>query len=302
MSMKSEMENDQSTAQSRPFSLWLYLLIVFGLSWPFQIISAVWAKSLLALLLLNGTSMVMVTVGTYLAGRYIFRDGFAGAGWRWGRWKYHLAVVSLAAVLWIVPTFIDLAVGTLKLPDHLNKAKIGWVLLFLSLILVPAFGEEFGWRGYMLPRLAQRFTIHKAVLLHGIVWWAWHIPLLAGTGFQVGTAATDQTGLSAEASAFLMAGITVFASAIPGILHGVVVAYIWTRSGSLAVATVYHAAYDGFRDSLAILVGLGPIAGGFANILLMSLGIIFLWKGKWKPNEAAAVDGGMASLVHLGRT
>jgi len=69
-------------------------------------------------------------------------------------------------------------------------------------------------------------------------------------------------------------------------LHGVVIAYIWTRSGSLAVATVYHAAYDGFRDSLSILVGLGPIAQGFASVLLMALGIIFLWKGNWLPNNA----------------
>jgi len=166
MGMKNEAGNDQSKAQSRPFSLWLYLLIVFGLSWPFQIVSAVWAKSILAAFLLNGASMVMV--GTYLAGKYVFRDGFAGAGWQWGRWRSHLAVLGLAAILWIVPACIDLASGTLKVPADLNKAKFGLVLLLPVLTLVPAFGEEFGWRGYMLPRLARRFTARKAVLFHGI--------------------------------------------------------------------------------------------------------------------------------------
>jgi len=191
--MKSETDNSQSSAQSRPFSLWLYLLIVFGLSWPFQIAGVVWRQSLLAVSLLNSASMVMVTVGTYLAGRYVFRDGFAGAGWRWGRWKSHLAVLGLAAVLWIVPTFIDLAAGTLKVPADLNKAKFIWVLLLPVPLLVPAFGEEFGWRGYMLPRLARRFTPRKAVLVHSIIWWAWHIPVLANVGFQAGSATADET-------------------------------------------------------------------------------------------------------------
>jgi uncharacterized RDD family membrane protein YckC len=66
----------------RAFSLRLYLLIVFGLSWPFLIASALWAGgNLLPTYVLNISSMIMVTVGTYIAGRYVFGDGFAGAGW-----------------------------------------------------------------------------------------------------------------------------------------------------------------------------------------------------------------------------
>jgi membrane protease YdiL (CAAX protease family) len=286
--MKNEVDNDPSKAPSRRFSLWLYLLIVFGLSWPFQIVSAVWARSVLATTLLNSASMVMVTVGTYLAGKYVFRDGFAGAGWRWGRWKSHLAVLGLAAVLWIAPTLIDLAAGTLDVPTDLNRVKFGWVLLLPLLYLVPAFGEEFGWRGYMLPRLAQRVAPREAVVIHGIIWWAWHIPVLAGTGFQVGAAMTDETGLLGRASGMALAVAVVFVSAIPAVLHGVVVAFIWTRSGSLAVATVYHAAFDGFRDSLSILIGLGPLAVGFENMMLITLGFIFLWKGNWRLNQTGA--------------
>jgi membrane protease YdiL (CAAX protease family) len=38
------------------------------------------------------------------------------------------------------------------------------------------FGEEFGWRGYLLPRLMP-LGQNWAILLSGVVWAAWHLPL-----------------------------------------------------------------------------------------------------------------------------
>jgi uncharacterized protein len=286
-----------STPSARRFSLWLYLLIVFGVSWPLQVVSVAWADGIVSAFLLNGGSMVMVTVGTYVAGRYVFRDGFAHAGWRWGSWKGYTAALGLASVLWIVPTLLDWAAGNLNVPAHLNKARFGWLVALPVLTLVPAFGEEFGWRGYLLPRLAQRFTPRWAVLVHGVIWWAWHIPILAGTGIAVGPMVAHDAGLPPWAAQVLCAGVVVVVTAIPAILHAVVIAYLWARSGSLAVATVYHAAYDGFRDSLAILVGIGPIAGAFAILLLMTLGIFFLWKGTWQLAQADTAVPVIASVV-----
>jgi hypothetical protein len=60
--------------------------------------------------------MIMVTVGTYIAGRHVFRDGFAGAGWSWGKPKYYVAVIGLALLLGVVPTIFDLALGLSKRP------------------------------------------------------------------------------------------------------------------------------------------------------------------------------------------
>ncbi len=264
------------------FSVIVYLLIVFILSWPFQIISAIWANGLFALLLLNSASMIMVSVGTFIAGRYVFKDGFAGAGWRWGCLKYHLAVIGLAALLWIVPTLVDLAVGSLKFPTDFRKIQLGLIFLFPIITLAPGFGEEFGWRGYMLPRIALKYFGRKAVLLHSIIWWAWHLPLLIGTGVKAGIATVaQQTSLPAGLYISMVVAITVTGSAIPAILHGVIFAYIWMRSRSLAVSTAYHATYDGFRDSIAAVIGLGPIAGAWANIVLIFLGIVILWKADW---------------------
>jgi membrane protease YdiL (CAAX protease family) len=61
------------------------------------------------------------------------------------------------------------------------------VPLMFAAILVSTWvqaGEELGWRGYALPRLAQRLGLGVASVLVGVVWAVWHLPLffLPGTG------------------------------------------------------------------------------------------------------------------------
>ena len=38
-------------------------------------------------------------------------------------------------------------------------------------------GEEAGWRGFLLPRLLDRFSPLRASLFIGLIWSAWHLPL-----------------------------------------------------------------------------------------------------------------------------
>jgi membrane protease YdiL (CAAX protease family) len=50
-------------------------------------------------------------------------------------------------------------------------------------ILLISLGEEFGWRGFALPRLQERFSALNASLVLGLIWGFWHLPgFLIGTG------------------------------------------------------------------------------------------------------------------------
>ena len=48
--------------------------------------------------------------------------------------------------------------------------------LWLMLVLVNGFGEESGWRGFLLPALQRRWSPLVSSLVVGVVWATWHIP------------------------------------------------------------------------------------------------------------------------------
>ncbi|MBC2459170.1 type II CAAX endopeptidase family protein [Clostridium beijerinckii] len=52
------------------------------------------------------------------------------------------------------------------------------IILIVSVVvgLFLALGEEYGWRGYLLPRLTKDYGKTKATIIVGIVWGLYHIP------------------------------------------------------------------------------------------------------------------------------
>jgi membrane protease YdiL (CAAX protease family) len=53
----------------------------------------------------------------------------------------------------------------------------------IIVIILIAIGEEYGWRGFLLPRLMAKFSLFQSSLLLGLIWGIWHFPAyLIGTG------------------------------------------------------------------------------------------------------------------------
>ncbi len=261
------------TSPKKTFSLTTYLLIVMAISWPFQIAYVLWAETPFMRYALSSLPMIMVTVATYIAGRYVFRDGFSKAGWSWGKPKDYLAVFSIAIFVWVVPTILELVSGMRSIPRGVIVPDIlGNFLLRFTATLIPAFGEEFGWRGYMLPHLVKRYRLRSALLLHAFIWWAWHLPAIVGMG--MAEKLTNNVGTSIA--------IMLAVSLIPTTLHAIVYAYIWTVTQSLAVVTVYHAAFDEIRDAIEVSIGLSSLVQVWQMLTLTVLGGLLLWKGNWQ--------------------
>lgn len=117
-----------------------------------------------------------------------------------------------------------------------------------------AFGEEFGWRAYLLPKLLP-LGERRAVLAHGVIWGAWHWPVIAmGYNYGVDYPGAPWTG---------MAAMTWFA-----VVVGVFLAWLTLRADSVWPAVVAHAAVNGVGGIGALLVRgdpnslLGPAAVG----------------------------------------
>lgn len=105
-----------------------------------------------------------------------------------------------------------------------------WPLLFaaaaFSTLIGGQAGEELGWRGYALPRLASYLGLAGASLVLGLVWALWHLPLFFLPG-------TDTTGQS-----FPVYTLQVIALSVA-------IAWLYVRTrGSLLLVMLLHAAIN----------------------------------------------------------
>lgn len=91
-------------------------------------------------------------------------------------WKAYVFAVlilgGLSFTAWILPEAFGHERLSMLLPSI-------WLFppYLLLMILLGGGQEEFGWRGYALPRLEKIYGIWIANLILGILWGIWHLPL-----------------------------------------------------------------------------------------------------------------------------
>lgn len=91
--------------------------------------------------------------------------------------RWILIAVSVPVLVYGISAAVLVAVGT---PIQLTELGLG-IAVFLgglpTATLLSGGNEELGWRGYLLPKLQQRYDALSASLLVGIVWAGWHLPV-----------------------------------------------------------------------------------------------------------------------------
>jgi len=101
--------------------------------------------------------------------------------------------------------------------------------------LIPALGEELGWRGWLLPKLMPLGTV-PAIVISGVVWGLWHAPMvLLGYNYPD---APGWLGLT------MMVGMCI--------LIGAVFGWLRLRSNSVWPAALAHAAFNGAAGTILI--------------------------------------------------
>ncbi|MEO3889032.1 CPBP family intramembrane glutamic endopeptidase [Nonomuraea sp. B5E05] len=101
---------------------------------------------------------------------------------------------------------------------------------------IPALGEEWGWRGWLLPRLTSTNGMLAGLLLSGAIWGVWHAPLtLLGYNYP---------SLSSWAALFFI-GFCVLA--------GVLIGWLRLRTGSVWPAVVAHGSLNAVMPPILLL-------------------------------------------------
>jgi membrane protease YdiL (CAAX protease family) len=122
-------------------------------------------------------------------------------------------------------------------------------------------GEEIGWRGYALPRLAARFGLGRASIVLGVVWACWHLPLFFLRG-------ADTYGQS-----FVVYLLQVIALSVA-------MAWLYGRThGSLLLVMLMHAAINNTKDIVPSAVPGATNALALSPSLVAWLTVALLWLG-----------------------
>lgn len=160
-------------------------------------------------------------------------------------------VVCTAAVL----AAQALGATDLRFNDLAQLYLVVPVFLFV-LVLGGPLGEEPGWRGLLLPTLAERTTYPVAGLIVGVVWAIWHLPLFLIPG-------TPQADLPVVAYLVLTVAL--------GVVYGSVARH---TSGSVLVVILLHASSN---TAVGLLPVLPPDAGGSTlPFLILTTVVVFV--------------------------
>lgn len=86
---------------------------------------------------------------------------------------YPILIIFICTVLALVS-----GIGNVNPEKNITIPTILTQTVLISLTCILTFGEEYGWRGYLLPELIKVTNITKATFITGIVWGAFHIPAI----------------------------------------------------------------------------------------------------------------------------
>lgn len=120
-------------------------------------------------------------------------------------------------------------------------------------------GEEVGWRGYALPRLAALIGLARASLVLGVIWACWHLPFFFMPG-------VDKSGQSFPLYLLQVTALSVAAAWL-----------YWRTEGSLLLVMLMHSAVNNTKDIVPSSVPGATNPWAFSSSLVGWMTVVLLW-------------------------
>ena len=230
--------------------------------------------------------------------KLVYQRNVRGLGWGWGKTRYQVAGLLLPLALglvgfglvWLtVGGFYDeawIAETRSAIADTLGlDLSSPYVVMLILLVvggtvglLLPgifAFGEELGWRGFLVPELYKHVNFTKTALISGLIFSVFHYPLIIGLE-------AEELGVN---TVYLLLMATV-----GGIGLSTIMAWLRLKSGSVWTAVFMHAALNSYNQG--VFENLTEKTSNLTNYisgefgLMMSLVAVFAGYLFWRKRDA----------------
>lgn len=254
-----------------------------------------------ALIIRGRPSLVLALMWTptaaSLVARLLLREGFTDVSFRLGGARGAKAIgvaVIFPAALGLIAYgaawasgLVDFRPEPIRLIASYVPGGTSPVLVFVANLVIAASvitlfsartaaGEEIGWRGYMLTRLIDA-GVPCPVLVSGVIWGLWHVPLILGGVYLAGTP-------PAISALLFMIMATAFSF---------VFARLRLATGSVWPAIALHSAWNAVIQEAFDTASVGPgvtLLIGESGILVaiaMLVAAIIFWSGQWPFRRAS---------------
>lgn len=210
----------------------IFFILTFILSWfP-------WYAGIAPEVMAMGPSIAAFIIVIIIAGKSGLLDLLRPFGrWRVG-FNWWIIAIFGPAVLYLIGLGVHLLLGGEAPPFTMIRAELNLIPLYLVMVVLMPWngpvGEEFGWRGFALPRLQNKYSPLIASLVIGTIWGIWHLPSFFA----------PQGVLSAMVTAVGMAFIIPYT--LGTIANSIFMTWLYnkTNASALIAGIVWHAAIN----------------------------------------------------------
>ncbi len=235
-----------------------YIIFVFVIAWILQISAS------FMLYKGNGlayTGLLSISMFAPMAALLLSGGKLKALGWK-PRFKANIKYILLA---WFMPAVVTALGGALYyalMPNRLDlsggyiAAQYGEqmmqslqqsgitpaVFMLISVAqavsyapvvnMLFALGEEAGWRGFMYPMLKDKFGTTQGRIIGGIIWGAWHWPVMILAGYEYGRGYFGEPFL----------GMALFC--VCTVFMGILLDWLYEKSDCIWLPSLAHGAFN----------------------------------------------------------